>query len=272
MIRKRCQAQSDRQGATPIINIMSFRSLRIASAETLRSVWPTTPRALELRFAFSRIAATKAFLGPGGVLGHADKRDYQHVTLTLSWRLNVSRAPLKTLSLLHADKPAEPWARYAGRSAWWAGPQHDGVVRDEVGRPQRPRGATGRVPTKQPRLSQRALTFRSSDVGRGTDGSCWSTWTAEGWPEPVDSIFNGIEGSTIDATKALTASGAKRHNTLRAGQPGTRNWTSQQRADILAGRRPQFNGETIEGPSHAQRAGSPAYRRQCEQYLSRHLE
>jgi GHH signature containing HNH/Endo VII superfamily nuclease toxin len=34
---------------------------------------------------------------------------------------------------------------------------------------------------------------------------------------------------------------------LRSGQPGTRNWTPEQRADILAGRTPKHNGIPIEG-------------------------
>ena len=34
---------------------------------------------------------------------------------------------------------------------------------------------------------------------------------------------------------------------LRAGEPGTRNWNPEQREAILAGGRPQFNGETIQG-------------------------
>ncbi|WP_232097391.1 polymorphic toxin-type HINT domain-containing protein [Gimesia maris] len=34
---------------------------------------------------------------------------------------------------------------------------------------------------------------------------------------------------------------------LRAGEPGTRAWTPEQAEAILAGRKPQFNGETLEG-------------------------
>lgn len=34
---------------------------------------------------------------------------------------------------------------------------------------------------------------------------------------------------------------------LRAGRPGTRNWSPQQRADILAGRTPTFDGSSMEG-------------------------
>lgn len=34
---------------------------------------------------------------------------------------------------------------------------------------------------------------------------------------------------------------------LRAGEPGTRNWSPEQRAEIMAGRRPKFDGSTIEG-------------------------
>jgi RHS repeat-associated protein len=52
---------------------------------------------------------------------------------------------------------------------------------------------------------------------------------------------------------------------LRAGQPGTRNWSPQQRADILGGRVPQkLNGEPIEGHhkynalDHPQLADDPA--------------
>ena len=33
---------------------------------------------------------------------------------------------------------------------------------------------------------------------------------------------------------------------LKLGLPGTRNWTRKQREDILAGKRPKFNGKTIE--------------------------
>ncbi len=40
---------------------------------------------------------------------------------------------------------------------------------------------------------------------------------------------------------------AQERRTLRNGQPGTRKWTDQQRADILAGRTPQHNGAPIEG-------------------------
>ncbi|WP_427198614.1 hypothetical protein ACNFZE_16770 [Pseudomonas aeruginosa] len=34
---------------------------------------------------------------------------------------------------------------------------------------------------------------------------------------------------------------------LQQGQMGTRNWNPQQKADILSGKRPQFNGETVQG-------------------------
>jgi hypothetical protein len=34
---------------------------------------------------------------------------------------------------------------------------------------------------------------------------------------------------------------------LRAGESGTRNWTAEQRDAILDGKRPQYNGETIQG-------------------------
>ncbi|MCO7525599.1 PAAR domain-containing protein [Pseudomonas asiatica] len=34
---------------------------------------------------------------------------------------------------------------------------------------------------------------------------------------------------------------------LKMGEPGTRSWTAQQRADILANKTPKFNGEPIQG-------------------------
>ncbi len=34
---------------------------------------------------------------------------------------------------------------------------------------------------------------------------------------------------------------------LREGQPGTRNWTDEQRQAILDGRTPQWDGDPIEG-------------------------
>lgn len=40
---------------------------------------------------------------------------------------------------------------------------------------------------------------------------------------------------------------AEERASLRAGESGTRNWTAEQREAILAGKRPQYNGETIQG-------------------------
>ena len=40
---------------------------------------------------------------------------------------------------------------------------------------------------------------------------------------------------------------AQERRALRSGQPGTRNWSPAQRADILAGRTPSHNGAPIEG-------------------------
>ena len=34
---------------------------------------------------------------------------------------------------------------------------------------------------------------------------------------------------------------------LQAGENGTRNWSPQQKADILDGKTPQFNGKPIQG-------------------------
>jgi hypothetical protein len=40
---------------------------------------------------------------------------------------------------------------------------------------------------------------------------------------------------------------AQERRRLRAGEPGTRNWTDEQRADILAGRTPKHAGDALEG-------------------------
>lgn len=41
--------------------------------------------------------------------------------------------------------------------------------------------------------------------------------------------------------------GIKNRLGLQKGENGTRNWSPQQKADILNGKRPTYNGKTIQG-------------------------
>ncbi|WP_122521216.1 PAAR domain-containing protein [Pseudomonas viridiflava] len=52
---------------------------------------------------------------------------------------------------------------------------------------------------------------------------------------------------TNKRTKGVSRFWAEERDRLRLEEPGTRNWTSDQKADILANKTPKYNGEPIQG-------------------------